>query len=188
MGLKTRAGATRRLQLDAWAVVADVLTFYQERIANEGYLRTATEPRSIRELAALVGYAVRPGVAASAFVAYQVDGAGSAVVPAGSKVQSIPGPGKLPQTFETSNELTGSAAFSNLAPRMTRPQVLAPGDTDIYVAGVSNNLNPDDRVLLIASPPAAARIASVQVQAKEGRTLISVKPPVLLPPPPPPPP
>src|SRR5262245_15558316 len=26
---------------DAWAVVLDVLTFYQERIANEGYLRTA---------------------------------------------------------------------------------------------------------------------------------------------------
>ncbi|HSD47051.1 MAG TPA: hypothetical protein VLB87_10515, partial [Pyrinomonadaceae bacterium] len=28
--------------LDAWATVGDVLTFYQERIANEGYLRTAT--------------------------------------------------------------------------------------------------------------------------------------------------
>src|SRR5215211_3785188 len=28
--------------IDAWAVVADVLTFYQERIANESYLRTAT--------------------------------------------------------------------------------------------------------------------------------------------------
>ena len=29
--------------LDAWATVADVVTFYQERIANEGFLRTATE-------------------------------------------------------------------------------------------------------------------------------------------------
>src|SRR5687767_9875856 len=27
--------------LDAWAVTADVLTFYQERIANEGFLGTA---------------------------------------------------------------------------------------------------------------------------------------------------
>jgi hypothetical protein len=35
--------------LDAWATVADVLAFYQERIANEGYLRTATERRSILE-------------------------------------------------------------------------------------------------------------------------------------------
>lgn len=29
--------------LDGWAVIADILTFYQERIANEGYLRTAVE-------------------------------------------------------------------------------------------------------------------------------------------------
>src|SRR6185312_4491334 len=29
--------------LDAWAVVGDILTFYQERIANEGFLGTATE-------------------------------------------------------------------------------------------------------------------------------------------------
>ena len=49
--------------LDAWATVGDVLTFYQERIANEGYLRTATERRSVLELARLVGYQPRPGVA-----------------------------------------------------------------------------------------------------------------------------
>jgi len=47
--------------LDAWAVVADVLTFYEERIANEGYLGTATEGRSVRELARLIGYELRPG-------------------------------------------------------------------------------------------------------------------------------
>jgi hypothetical protein len=38
---------TRELQdgaialFDAWAAVADVVTFYQERLANEGFLRTA---------------------------------------------------------------------------------------------------------------------------------------------------
>src|SRR5262245_3636467 len=37
--------------LDAWATVADVLTFYQERIANESYLRTATERFSLVEMA-----------------------------------------------------------------------------------------------------------------------------------------
>src|SRR4051812_41325161 len=42
--------------LDAAAVVADVLTFYLERIANEGFLRTATERRSILELARTIGY------------------------------------------------------------------------------------------------------------------------------------
>ena len=50
--------------LDAWSVVLDVLTFYQERIANEGYLRTATEHRSVLELARAIGYELNPGVAA----------------------------------------------------------------------------------------------------------------------------
>ena len=47
--------------LDAWATVADVLTFYQERIANEGFLRTATERRSVLELARAIGYELEPG-------------------------------------------------------------------------------------------------------------------------------
>jgi hypothetical protein len=47
-GLTTRELSDPSIALlDAWAVVADVLTFYQERIANEGYLMTATERRSI---------------------------------------------------------------------------------------------------------------------------------------------
>src|SRR6266704_3457639 len=54
--------------LDAWAIVADVLTFYQERIANEGYLRTATERRSVLELARAIAYELGPGVAAAAYL------------------------------------------------------------------------------------------------------------------------
>jgi len=46
--------------VDAWAVTLDVLAFYQERIANEGYLRTATERRSLLELARTIGYELRP--------------------------------------------------------------------------------------------------------------------------------
>ena len=41
--------------LKAWAIVGDVLTFYQERIANEGYLRTATEQLSIIALVRTIG-------------------------------------------------------------------------------------------------------------------------------------
>src|SRR5207302_7139154 len=94
--------------LDTWATVADVLTFYQERIANEGYLRTATERRSILELARLVGYTLRPGVASSVYLAYTLDEDKSVTPPKptattilkGSRVQSVPGPGELPQSYE----------------------------------------------------------------------------------------
>jgi hypothetical protein len=80
--------------LDGWAMVADVLTFYQERIANEFYLRTATERGSLLELARLIGYEPRPGVAASTYLAFKLEEApGSprtATVEAGTKVQSLP--------------------------------------------------------------------------------------------------
>ena len=48
----------------------DVLAFYQERLANESFLRTATERRSILELARLIGYQPSPGVAASTWLAF----------------------------------------------------------------------------------------------------------------------
>src|SRR5713101_1746527 len=79
--------------LDAWATVAAVLTFYQERIANESYLRTATERLSLVELARLIGYELRPGVAASVYLAFTVDDSAgtskTAAVPAGTRIQSI---------------------------------------------------------------------------------------------------
>ncbi len=54
VGLTTREPSDPAIALlDGWAMVADVLTFYQERIANEGYLRTATERRSVLETGAV---------------------------------------------------------------------------------------------------------------------------------------
>ena len=59
--------------LDAFAIVADVLSFYDERIANEGYLATATERLSVLQLARAVGYELTPGVAASTYLSFSAD-------------------------------------------------------------------------------------------------------------------
>ena len=100
--LKTRENDDFTIALlDGWATVADVLTFYSERIANEGYLRTATERASVLELARSIGYELNPGVAASTYLAFTVEDAvgapGYANIDAGTKVQSIPGPDETPQ-------------------------------------------------------------------------------------------
>src|SRR3954471_6755646 len=58
---------------DAWATTLDVLTFYQERLANEAYLRTASERLSVAELARLIGYQPRPGLAASVRLAFTLE-------------------------------------------------------------------------------------------------------------------
>jgi predicted phage baseplate assembly protein len=115
--------------LDACACVADVLTFYEERIANEGFLRTATERRSVLELARAIGYELNPGVAASVYLSFTVEDAPGSprvcTLVAGTPVQSIPAQGKLPQVFETSADLVAHAEWNALAPRQTRPPDMA---------------------------------------------------------------
>ncbi|HET8934756.1 MAG TPA: putative baseplate assembly protein [Polyangiales bacterium] len=179
-GLTTRASDDPSLALlDAWATIADVLTFYQERIANEGYLRTATERRSVLELARLIGYQPRPGVAASAYLAYTVDS--NAIepveVPAGARVQSVPGPGELPQTFETSEKFIARKEWNEIKPRVKRPQTARsilegtdeqPG-TRVYLQGTGLTLQVNDLLLIGVGDlqPAPFRITRVVEDAKE---------------------
>jgi hypothetical protein len=125
--------------IDAWACVLDVLTFYQERIANEGYLGTATERFSIRELAREIGYELAPGLAARTFLAFTVESADDPFrrvdVPGGTQVMSVPQkPGDLPQVFETLADGTTRADWNAIPSLLQRAQLLAlytpPGSTD----------------------------------------------------------
>ncbi len=173
--------------LDAWASVADVLTFYQERIANEGYLRTATERRSILEMARLVGYKPRPGVSASVFLAYTLDDNFSEQVSisAGSQVQSIPGPDESAQVFETSEDLIARTQWNNLKPRLSQPQTEtsirnAVQDSNIsgprlYLKGISSNLKVNDSLLIQFANklPEFARVIDVFPDIENERTLLT---------------
>lgn len=121
-GLRTRDPSDPSIALlDAWASVTDVLTFYQERIANEGYLETATERRSILELARLVGYRLRPGVAASVKLAFTLDAGYRTEIPLGTRAQSVPAPGETMQSFETSERFVARTEWNDLGPRLGRP-------------------------------------------------------------------
>ena len=141
--------------LDAFATVADVLTFYQERIANEGYLRTATERRSILELARLIGYELAPGVAAETLLAFTVDDApgapGRVTIDVGLKVQSVPGQDEKPQTFETVEDIEAQVEWNAMKPRPVVKQVLAADATQMYLAGVATNLKAGDALLVVSA-------------------------------------
>lgn len=182
-GLTTRNNSDPAIALlDGWATVADVLTFYQERIANEGYLRTATERRSILELAKLVGYRPRPGVAASVFLAYTIDAHTSdeITIPAGSRAQSIPGPDEQPQSFETSEDLKARAEWNLLRPRMTRPQT-KPGieQGTLYLRGIKTNLKLNEPLLIDFgdyTPPVLYRVSAMTEDIKADRTRVAIIP------------
>ncbi len=153
-GLRTRDSSDFSIAfLDTWAVVCDILTFYQERLANEAYLRCAIDERSVMELAALVGYKPSPGVAASAYLAFSLNPAPGApdnvTIPAGTRVQSVPGPGQTPQVFETSNAIVALIKQNQMAVQTSIPWGLSNGQTSIWIDGVSNNLNPGDALLFV---------------------------------------
>lgn len=121
--------------LDLWAAVADVLTFYQERYANEVFLRTAQQPQSLRRLAALLGYNPRPGVAALAELAFTADTGKTIQVPVGLRVQSAPAQNQQPQTFETLEAATVDWRLNNLRifPQPATVNPLAAGSTEIVL-------------------------------------------------------
>jgi len=181
--------------LDAWAVVGDVLTFYQERIANEGFLRTALHRCSVLELARLIGYRLRPGVAASVFLAFTLeqgaDKNAELPVPQGTRANSIPGPGETPQAFETSADLVARPAWSALKPRLTRPQKItadanddsfgAPNIESIFFDGTSTKLKAGDALLIVCDDSSGNQflrfVDSVNPDDKNKRTEVTLQPP-----------
>jgi len=143
--------------LDATAVVLDILTFYQERLANESYLRTATQLRSLTELSRLIGYQPSPGVAAAIFLAFTLKtapglaanpGTPPITIPKGTQVQSVPAQGQKPQTFETSSDILAKPDW-NALPVQTGAPWAPSGNNEIYLSGTSTQLQPGDSLLIL---------------------------------------
>ena len=156
--------------LDAFAVAADVLAFYNERLAQESYLRTARGRISLQELGRLIGYRLRPGVAAETYLAFALEpppdvpatatrdpGSAPPVTPAsvtlepGLRVQSIPGPGEQPQTFEAVEEVVARPEWNAVPASQTVAFTPALHDTHAYLEGAALNLKPGDAFLLVGA-------------------------------------
>ncbi len=177
--------------LDATAVILDVLTFYQERLANESYLRTATQSRSLTELSRLIGYQPSPGVSASTYVAFSLrpapgqppdPSAPAITIPKGTQLQSVPSQGETAQTFETAADVQAKVDWSAMPVQTTyswQPQI---ADTAVYLQGIATQLQPGDLILIVgderlqfvASSKWDVRVVTtVTPDAVNGRTYIA---------------
>lgn len=191
--------------LDGWSLVADVLTFYQERIANEAYLRTANERRSLYEISRLVGYQPRPGVSASVYLAFEVEAPPTVntvsfnpttaqksvanlpvLIPKRTQAKSTPRPGteEQPQTFETDVDFTAYPQWNRIAVRQTRPQDLSEGKarttSKLYFSKVGLNLRPGDPLLIEYSQrrsdrPRFVRVKDVQEDRENAQTTVTLQ-------------
>ncbi len=161
--------------LDGWATVMEVLTFYQERIANEGFVNTATERLSVLELSRTVGYELDPGVAASTHLAFTIEESEEVpeivTVPKGVRVESVPIADEDPQVFETVETLEMRGAWNILqpyVPSVTMPQEIGEDTVELKLAGTETQLAEGDALLLVEE----------QVEPYESRylTLLAVEP------------
>jgi len=183
--------------LDAWAVACDVLTFYSERLANESWLLTSTERTSLQELGKLVAYRLSPGVAAETWLAFSLErppapppqnpadpGQVPPAVPAAItlpqrlRVQSVPGPGELPQTFETVEEIEARPEWSALPVVRTKPHLPLHGRIDIWLGGLGLNLAKGDAILFASADLVNDRwdvrlLTSVEVDTPGQRTHVT---------------
>lgn len=197
-GLRTRDADDPTIALlDAWAVACDVLTFYSERLANEAFLRTSTERTSLQELGKLVAYRLSPGVAAETWLAFslerppvlpvasppdpgQVPPSVPAVVslPIGMRVQSVPGPGELPQTFETVEEVQARPQWNALPVVPTTPYLPVMGRTDAWLDGIGLPVARGDAILFASADLVGDRwdvrlLTSVEVHPADQRTHVT---------------
>jgi uncharacterized phage protein gp47/JayE len=115
------------------AYIADVITFYNERIANESYLRTAAQPGSVNNLIGVLGYRPRPAIGATGTLAALLSPGPSYgapnTLPQGLQFQSKPTPGLLPQIFELLQDTQISAP--DQFPATPPPELL--GDVTTWV-------------------------------------------------------
>ena len=162
--------------IDAWATVLDVLTFYQERIANEAFLRTATEMRSVVELAYEIGYVPSPGRAAATFLSFELEtGAGAPLetrIPAGTKVQSVPGPDELPHTFETMQDVKARPGWNAMLPQRSSAWAPVFDDTELWLDGTATGLKVGDPILIVGDE----RVADPTAEEWDLRFLTLVEP------------
>ncbi|MGW3119871.1 putative baseplate assembly protein [Streptomyces sp. NPDC001107] len=175
--------------LDATAVLGDLLTFHSERIADEAYVRTANEHRSLVLLGRLVGHRPRPGVAAATHLAYTLERDPRAetlpvVIPRGARAHSVPASADEESlTFETSRDLSARWDFNELKVRRRRPSLVTPDDLErrpeLFVEGTANSLQVGDQLLFVFGEQAGGErkllpVAGVRIDRDEDVTAVSL--------------
>lgn len=136
--------------LELFAYAGDQLSYAQDRIALEGFLRTATQFESVRRLLRLVDYTPYPGHAASTALVVASNAAAPFLLPAGfavsTKAQSA---GPPPVVFETAEDCIVYPALSGF--RLAAAAPSAGNPREAVLASVNTGLVGPGTRLLFAS-------------------------------------
>ena len=172
--------------METLCAVADEMSYYQDRVAREAALRTASERRSLRHHARLLDYEPHDGLAAWTWLRIDPDGVASLAVPWGTPVRTAverdPGTGEpigRQVTYETGRGLMDTLPDGPAPPEPTVRSVwsgipawiwdedttcLPAGSTEVsvegqWVTGVDPLWTGVDRWVLLQSVPLDPAIA-----------------------------
>ncbi len=172
--------------LEGAAIVGDILTFYQERYANEAFLRTARWRESVADLVRLLGYRLAPGVGGRATFVFEVKGARPLEVAAGFPLKAdIDGMDK-PVDFQTEATITAYSYLSRFHLYRARnySASLAVDALHVEIKDVDGSaalsdidalgLKKGDRLMLVPSEPAWTT-SGAALSAQKSAQVVKVK-------------
>jgi hypothetical protein len=141
------------VELLAWA--GDLTSYYQDRVANEAFIESASQRYSLRQHAVLLGQRIDDGRAADTVLA--LDPEVSGFVPAGLVVRMPTGPGEVPVAFTVRDRV---AVRAEHAAGALRPAAfpgaadarLPAGSRSLLVLGHGVQLTTGDRLALVQGP------------------------------------
>ena len=131
--------------LEVMSALGDELAYYQDRVAREAYLETATQRRSLRRHARLVDYTIHDGRGASTWLDITIKTGQKGKLPAGADVWAMADNG-MRVDYEVSRglaEVTANKKYVVDAKRNTfEPHIwdedktcLSVGTTELYIQG-----------------------------------------------------
>ncbi len=105
--------------MELLAFAGDQLGYLQDRVALEGFLRTATQRESVRKLARMIDYTLDAGRSAETVLLIEAAGAAPFLLSAGFAVGSVPARGvetaDASVVYETSEDIVVVPALSRMA-------------------------------------------------------------------------
>ena len=141
-----------RVLLEALAWMGDMLSYYQDRVAGEAFIETATQRFSLRQHAVLLGSQLDDGRAPRTLLCF--DPTASGFVPAGLRVRTRTSPDEVPVGFTVSARTRVRAEHASAHLRVAAfpgatDAELAAGATEVLLWGHGTQLAPGDRLAFV---------------------------------------
>ena len=172
------------MMLEWWAYVFDVVAFYDSEIAQNLYLRSATDTGALRRLVGLIGYHLRPAIAAEALLAAVADAGPSILVPKGTAFRSAAFGSEPPQVFESDADRTISPHTNKWTLAPVARTVTTAQEPLLYDVATLRLTREAIAVLTWSGTIAIAKVNAINpIRAVDGKSYASVvtDPPISIP-------